>query len=60
MDLKDVANAKGISKLACEAGMNREHLYKILSTQGNPELKSLSSILRTLGLRLSVKVEKYA
>ena len=60
MALKDVANAKGISKLACEAGMNREHLYKILSNKGNSELKSLSSILHSLGLRLSVKVEKYA
>ena len=60
MALKDVANAKGISKLACEAGMNREHLYKILSTKGNPKLKSLSSILRPLGLRLSVEVAKYA
>jgi DNA-binding phage protein len=40
--------------------MNREHLYRILSNKGNPELKSLSSILHSLGLRLSVKVEKYA
>jgi probable addiction module antidote protein len=60
MALKDVANAKGISKLACEAGMNREHLYKILSTKGNPKLNSLSAILNSLGLRLSVKVAKYA
>ena len=60
MALKDVANAKGISKLACETEMNREHLYKILSVKGNPKLKSLSSILHSLGLRLSVKVEKYA
>ncbi len=58
MALKDVANARGISEIARDAKLNRENLYRILSTQGNPKLKSLSSVLHSVGLKLSVEVEK--
>jgi probable addiction module antidote protein len=57
MALKDVANAKGISEVARETKLNRENLYRILSTQGNPKLKSLNSVLHSVGLKLSVEVE---
>ncbi len=57
MALKDVANAKGISEIARETRLNRENLYRILSTQGNPKLKSLNSVLHSVGLKLSVEVE---
>jgi probable addiction module antidote protein len=57
MALKDVANAKGISEIARETKLNRENLYRILSKQGNPKLKSLSSVLHSVGLKLSVEVE---
>jgi probable addiction module antidote protein len=57
MALKDVANAKGITEIARDTKLNRENLYRILSTQGNPKLKSLSSVLHSVGLRLSVEVE---
>ncbi|MFW6332665.1 MAG: addiction module antidote protein [Thermodesulfobacteriota bacterium] len=60
MALRDVANAKGISEIAREANLNRENLYRILSNKGNPKLASLASVLRSLGLRLSVEVEKNA
>jgi probable addiction module antidote protein len=56
MALKDVANAKGISEVARETKLNRENLYRILSTQGNPKLKSLNSVLHSVGLKLSVEV----
>ncbi|MBN2804942.1 MAG: putative addiction module antidote protein [Deltaproteobacteria bacterium] len=59
MALKDVANAKGISEIARETNLNRENLYRILSIQGNPKLKSLSSVLHSVGLRLSVEVEHH-
>ncbi len=55
--LKDVANAKGISEIARETKLNRENLYRMLSPKGNPKLKSLNSLLQSVGLRLSVKVE---
>ncbi len=59
MALKDVANAKGISEIARDTKLNRENLYRILSNKGNPKLKSLSSVLHSVGLRLSVQVEKH-
>jgi probable addiction module antidote protein len=57
MALKDVADAKGLSEIARETKLNRENLYRILSTQGNPKLKSLNSVLHSVGLKLSVAVE---
>ncbi|MCU0600842.1 MAG: putative addiction module antidote protein [Desulfobacterales bacterium] len=57
MALKDVANAKGISEIARETKLNRENLYRILSTNGNPKLNSLNSVLHSVGLKLSVEVE---
>jgi probable addiction module antidote protein len=57
MALKDVAQAKGISEIARKTKLNRENLYRILSQNGNPKLKSLSSVLHSVGLKLSVEVE---
>ena len=55
--LKDVANAKGISEISRLTNLNRENLYKILSTKGNPKLTSLNSVLHSMGLKLAVEVE---
>jgi probable addiction module antidote protein len=52
--LRNVAEARGMSKLAREAHLNREHLYDLLSKNGNPELSSLYAILSALGYKLSV------
>jgi len=57
MALKDIANAKGISEIARETKLNRENLYRILSIRGNPKLKSLNSVLHSIGLKLSVEVD---
>lgn len=60
MALKNVANAKGISEIARMTNLNRENLYRILSTKGNPKLTSLNSVLHSVGLKLSVEVENRA
>ena len=57
MALKDVADAKGISKLAKESNLNRENLYRILSSKGNPKLTSLTSVLHSMGLKIAIEVE---
>ncbi len=57
--LKDVAQAKGIAEIARKTNLNRENLYRILSKRGNPQLKSLSSVLHSVGLKLSVEVEQH-
>ena len=48
----------GMTKIAHRTGLNRENLYRVLSEQGNPELKSLEKLLKALGLRLAVEVDQ--
>ena len=39
---------------SAQAGISRESLYRALSPKGNPTLKTLVAVLKTLGLRLTV------
>ena len=53
----DIARAKGMTKVAQDAGLGRaglgrESLYKSLSTGGNPEFATILKVVRALGLRL--------
>ena len=50
--LGDVARARGMTKVAADAGLGRESLYKTLSAGGNPELATVIKVMRALGLRL--------
>ncbi len=50
--LGDAARAKGMAKVAAEAGLGRESLYKALSPEGNPEFATVLKVMRALGLRL--------
>ncbi len=52
--LRDVAEARGLSQVARDAQLNRENLYRMLSPNGNPQLSSLTTLLRSLGLRLAI------
>jgi len=52
--LGTIARAKGMTEIARNAGLGRQSLYKALSPQGNPEFATVASVLRALGLRLSV------
>ncbi|MGH8480433.1 MAG: addiction module antidote protein [Gammaproteobacteria bacterium] len=45
----------GVSRLAEQAELNATTLYRTLSPQGNPELKSLAAILKAMGMRLAVQ-----
>ena len=56
--LRTVAEAYGgLGAVAAEAGISRESLYRALSPKGNPTLKTLLAVLKTVGLRLSVEPE---
>ncbi len=44
----------GVPKLAEQTELNATTLYRTLSPQGNPEMKTLTTMLKALGLRLSV------
>ena len=54
--LGDAARAKGMTKVAAEAGLGRESLYKALSPKGNPEFATILKVIRALGLRLRASV----
>lgn len=59
--LRTVAEAYGgLGAVAAEAGISRESLYRALSPKGNPTLRTLLAVLRTVGLRLSVEPENHA
>jgi probable addiction module antidote protein len=53
--LRDVAEAHGIGKVAAEAHLNRENVYRILSQRGNPRWSSIGALLHALGLQLTIK-----
>ena len=45
----------GVQTVAEKANLNPTQLYRTLSAEGNPELRSLSAILNAMGLRLAVE-----
>ncbi len=50
--LGDIARAKGMSQVACDAGLSRESLYKALSGERNPTLSTVLRVVSALGLKL--------
>jgi probable addiction module antidote protein len=57
MALRDVADARGMTRVARESSLNRENVYRILSEKGNPQLSSLESLLEAMGLKLAIQVK---
>jgi len=56
--LRNVAEAHGgLASVAEKARLNRENLYRMLSEKGNPEIKSVLSLLRSMGLKLTVETK---
>lgn len=53
--LGDIARAKGMTRVAREAGLGRESLYKALSPEGNPELATVMKVVKALGLSLHAR-----
>ena len=54
--LGDIARAKGMDKVARDAGLSRESLYKALSGQGNPSFATILKVIRALGVKLHAEV----
>jgi probable addiction module antidote protein len=52
--LKNVAQARPMTQVAREAGIQRATLYRAFSDQGNPTFETLSSVLAALGMKLSI------
>jgi len=58
--LQDIAKAHGMSRLSHGSESRRRTLYKALSSDGNPRLETVESILNDLGLTFDVKPLKKA
>ena len=56
--LRNVAEARGMARIAQAAGVRRESLYRTLSPTGNPRLSTLRAVLKATGLRLSLQAHK--
>ena len=53
--MRDVVEARGgVAKIAQSAQMQRQGLYKVLSSRGNPRLATLQGILKSMGLRMAI------
>ena len=53
--LGDVARSKGMTKIAKEAGVTREALYRALSDKGDPRMSTLFGVLKALGIKLTTE-----
>jgi probable addiction module antidote protein len=59
--LKHLAKAQGgIASLAKKTKLNRQALYKVLSSSGNPRLDTFETIIHALGFKLAVVQEEPA
>ena len=47
-----VARAKGMKRVAEDAGVSRESLYRALSASGNPEFGTVLKVLASLNIKL--------
>ena len=54
--LGDIARAQGMSRVAADAGLSRESLYKSLSGERVPDFSTVLKVLKSLGLKLHTEV----
>jgi probable addiction module antidote protein len=55
MALGDLTKAKGMSAISKKTGLNRENIYRIVSENGNPQIKSVLALLDAVGVRLKTE-----
>lgn len=51
--VRDIARARGMSRLAQDAGLGRESLYKALTPGAKPRYDTMLKLLHALGVKLS-------
>jgi probable addiction module antidote protein len=52
--VRDIAKARGITKVAAEAGLGRESLYKALKPGAQPRFDTVRRLIEALGVKLDV------
>ena len=53
--LGDVARSRGITEVFLNGGIGSQELYPALSRDGNPRLDLVTTVLKVLGLELTVQ-----
>ena len=48
-----IAREYGMTSVADQSGMQRTMLYKTLSAEGNPTLKTLMAVMKVLGIKMT-------
>ena len=57
--LGDTARAYSMHKIATEAGVSRESLYRSLSREGNPRFSTIVKVLDAMGLAFCVVTKEH-
>lgn len=56
LKLRELAREQGgMSYLSKKVGINRQNLYRTFASTGNPKFRSLNSILKGLGFKLTIE-----
>jgi probable addiction module antidote protein len=55
--IADVAKARGMAKVAADAGLGRESLYKTLAPGAKPRYETILKLLQALGIKLNAVPE---
>lgn len=50
-----VARAEGMSRIAKDADLSRESLYRSLGSDGNPEFSTVMRVVTALGMKLTAR-----
>ena len=53
--LAEVAKAKGVNKVAKDAGVNRESLYKVLKAGSKTRFETIRKLMTAIGVELTVQ-----
>jgi probable addiction module antidote protein len=52
--LAEVAKARGMARVAADAGLGRESLHKALAPGAHPRFETISAVLRALNVRIEL------
>jgi probable addiction module antidote protein len=55
--LANVAKARGMAKVAKDAGLGRESLYKALRRGSKPRFDTVAAVMRALNVRIAVEAK---
>ena len=55
--LANVAKARGMAKVAKDAGLGRESLYKALRRGSKPRFDTVAAVMRALNVRIAVQAK---